>query len=150
MGLTNQKFFLLFVGYTMLMAFTALLLVIVRIMVCREDSCSVAKHHLGWTIGLVVTAVLFGLFTMCMLCDQLHSISTNTTGIDRLKGHAAGSNSNLRANLAEVFGGEPTDGFSLMWLLPTPIRYPDTEALTGFCFRNTPMPRSLEEMETLL
>ncbi len=34
---------------------------------------------------LLVEAILFGLFTMCMMADQSESISTNQTQIDRLK-----------------------------------------------------------------
>ena len=38
-------------------------------------------------------AMLFGLFTMCMVCDQWEVVSTNQTQIDRLKGetHSAPS-----------------------------------------------------------
>lgn len=147
-GLANQKFFLLFVGYTMLMSLTALGLVVVRLATCTRAQCG--QTSVGFMVSLIVEAVLFGLFTLCMLCDQLNSIFTNTTGIDRLKGHNTNANTNVWANLAEVFGGEDTDGFSLLWLLPTRIHYPDPEALTGFCFRDTPRPKSWVEMETLV
>lgn len=33
-----------------------------------------------------IQAMLFGLFTMCMVCDQWEVVSTNQTQIDRLKG----------------------------------------------------------------
>lgn len=33
-------------------------------------------------------AMLFGLFTMCMVCDQWEVVSTNQTQIDRLKGES--------------------------------------------------------------
>ncbi len=55
------------------------------------------------------------------------------------------------ASLGEVFGGDPArDGFQWHWLLPTPISYPNPEALTGFCFRDVPKPRTSEELEALL
>ena len=34
----------------------------------------------------VSQAVLFGMFTMCMMCDQWETVTTNQTQIDRLKG----------------------------------------------------------------
>ena len=39
----------------------------------------------------MLEAILFGLFTLCMLCDQCAILTTNETKIDRLKGerHAA-------------------------------------------------------------
>jgi hypothetical protein len=36
---------------------------------------------------------------------------------------------------SEVFGGEPTAGCRVHWVLPLPISYPDPERLTGYCFR---------------
>ena len=36
-------------------------------------------------VMLLVEAILFGLFTICMMADQSESISTNQTQIDRLK-----------------------------------------------------------------
>lgn len=81
-----------------------------------------------------------------MFFDQVHVICTNTPGIDRMKGHGE-HDVNLRESLSEVFGGEPTDGFRLSWLLPTPFRYPDREALTGFTFRKVPEPKSWAQLE---
>lgn len=37
-------------------------------------------------VGLTVEALLFGLFTMCMMVDQWDVVMTNLTHIDRLKG----------------------------------------------------------------
>ena len=51
-----------------------------------EDGC----RGLGLLTAMVVMeAVLFGLFTMCMLCDQTAMLTTNETKIDRLKGGAS-------------------------------------------------------------
>ncbi|MFN9900095.1 MAG: hypothetical protein ACK55Z_15155, partial [bacterium] len=36
-------------------------------------------------IGLFIEAMLFGLFTLCMMCDQWDVVMTNLTHIDRLK-----------------------------------------------------------------
>ena len=37
-------------------------------------------------VGVVVEAILFGLFTMCMLCDQWTTVLTAQSAIDRFKG----------------------------------------------------------------
>ena len=61
----------------------------------RSDTSSVnyhrAKHYCGGpsnsvlSIVLLVEAILFGLFTLCMMADQSEAISSNQTQIDRLK-----------------------------------------------------------------
>lgn len=102
----------------------------------------------------LVTDVAFlftprSLFTFCMMCDQAQAVITGEGGIDRLKSdHEDGSEvrRSIKNNLLEVFGGRH---FSLSWLLPTPISYPDPEKLTGYCFRDVPRPRTLKELETI-
>lgn len=81
-----------------------------------------------------------------MFFDQLHVISTNTAGIDRMKGHE-NEDVSIWQSLSEVFGGEPTDGFRFSWLLPTPFYYPDRETLTGFTFRQVQGPKSWAQLE---
>eukprot|EP00985_Skeletonema_marinoi_P018164 scaffold10072_cov112-Skeletonema_marinoi.AAC.5 len=54
-------------------------------------------------IGLTVEALLFGLFTMCMMCDQWDVVMTNLTHIDRLKGHDTLQH-RVQAGINEVFG----------------------------------------------
>jgi hypothetical protein len=74
-------------------------------------------------IFLVIEAVLFGLFTCCMMLDQYTVVSTNTTSIDRLKGEYHGLNHDVN----EVFGGK--DGrFRLDWFLPVPAAFPSSLA----------------------
>ena len=125
-----------------------------------------------WTAGdaLVVLmvgvfAVMFALFTSCLFVDQMSNILSNTTGIDRMKGGGHGGSSGggvprggtdldeKRAvwdHLGEVFGGDPwREGIRVSWLLPTPIVYLNPEAMTGYCFKDVPRPRTQEEMETV-
>jgi hypothetical protein len=91
--------------------------------------------------------------------SELNTLTTGLTQIDRhhaTRGGAGGGGARPLAplwseSLAEVVGGDPAkEGFSIFWLLPTPITYLNAEALTGYCFRDTPRPRSTEEMEALL
>jgi hypothetical protein len=111
-------------------------------------------------LTLCVLAGLFGLFTLCMMVDQSSTLTTGLTQIDRHHATRGGAGGGGGArplaplwseSLAEVVGGDPAkEGFSIFWLLPTPITYRNAEALTGYCFRDTPRPRSTEEMEALL
>lgn len=157
-GLANHKFFLLFLLYIFSISAYALCLVLGHfwacfsspmVGACADPSVGEAAHALG----LCVCAIIFGLFTGCMMLDQSTSVLTGATQIDRFHGAPAapaGKDERARA-LAEVFGGDPAaDGFQLHWLLPTPIVYRDPEGLTGFCFRDTPRLRSAEELEALM
>ena len=64
-------------------------------------------------VMLVIEAMLFGLFTSCMLLDQWGAVATGRTQIDRLKGEEGGKG---RHGFNEVFGGER--GFTMDWLIP--------------------------------
>ncbi|KAE9020093.1 hypothetical protein PF011_g5567 [Phytophthora fragariae] len=115
-GLGNHKFFLLFIFYVFVLSTYALTLVFFRYAKCINESCP--TYGAIRVVCLILEAVLFGLFTMCMMCDQYSVITTGTTQIDRLKGEAADS-----LGLREVFGG-PDFKFSLHWLLPVNIWFP--------------------------
>lgn len=79
---------------------------------------SCPSHGALRVVFLVLEAVLFGLFTMCMMCDQYSVITTGATQIDRLKGEVGDS-----LGIREVFGGS-SGGFALHWLLPVRIWFP--------------------------
>ena len=64
-------------------------------------------------------AILFGLFTSAMLCEQLSSIISDQTGIERLKHDYTAPQRSALVNLSETFG-RPV---SLLWLLPTPVKF---------------------------
>lgn len=49
---------------------------------------------------LLVEAILFGLFTLCMMADQLDSVTSNQTQIDRLKNQKH----IIQSDINEVFG----------------------------------------------
>jgi hypothetical protein len=165
-GLANHKFFLLFLLYTFLICAYALALLGGHIWACLSlqppASClTVSPAAFMHTMALTICSILFGLFTLCMMVDQSQVLATGLTQIDRHKGEGGAAHGKLAALAAtstpeqltarmraEVFGGEGT--FQLTWLLPTPIVYKDPEALTGYCFRDTPKPRSVEETEALL
>lgn len=135
MGIYNHKFFLLFVLYTFLQCGYSLLLVVARFFSCtraglEDGGCS----SLGILTALVLLeAIMFGLFTMCMLCDQCSVLTTNETKIDRLKGekHAAPTIVN------EIFGSASTKGWLCtygLWLMPFPVVFPGSikDQVLGF------------------
>ncbi len=68
----------------------------------------------------VFEAILFGLFTSIMCCDQMSSIISNTTYIETLQGRRDRNEKDKKSwkeNVKTVFG-EP---LSIRWLLPTPL-----------------------------
>lgn len=107
-------------------------------------------------IGLTVEALLFGLFTICMMCDQWDVVVTNLTHIDRLKGehhhgyynpnnqHAANSMKN-REGVHEVFGARASQNssgknqrpkFHYSWMSPFHrVCFPDPirDDIFGYC-----------------
>mmetsp|Transcript_2623 Transcript_2623/g.3043 ORF Transcript_2623/g.3043 Transcript_2623/m.3043 type:complete len:338 (-) Transcript_2623:1001-2014(-) len=144
-GLGNHKFFLLFLLYVFTSSIYALTMIFTRFVQCSSPGPRLRghRHHnvtekpgcdasIGGSMimfGVVLEALLFGLFTLCMMCDQWSVVLSSVTQIDRLKGERARKRS-LCENLTEVFGGEPR--FSITWLLPTPVRFKDREQTFGY------------------
>ncbi|KAG9413899.1 hypothetical protein AC1031_013110 [Aphanomyces cochlioides] len=125
-GLGNHKFFLLFIFYVFLISAYALCLVFARYAHCIEETC--ASNGLMHIVCLCMEAILFGLFTLCMMCDQYSVITTGTTQIDRLKGETIES-----LGIREVFGGTTTR-IALHWFLPINIWFPESikDQLLGY------------------
>jgi hypothetical protein len=170
--MANHKFFLLFLFYVSSLCGFAVVLVTLRFVSCvsggggssvakggavggtaataaaADGSCRMGSGAAIATLGLVVLAVLFGIFTLCMICDQYPALQDGMTMIDRH--HArdrAGANAaairtmrrSAAAARAETFGGRPSDGFRWHWLLPIAVSYPDPESITGYCLRESPI-----------
>eukprot|EP00310_Coccolithus_braarudii_P010128 CAMPEP_0183375578 /NCGR_PEP_ID=MMETSP0164_2-20130417/117775_1 /TAXON_ID=221442 /ORGANISM="Coccolithus pelagicus ssp braarudi, Strain PLY182g" /LENGTH=190 /DNA_ID=CAMNT_0025552759 /DNA_START=240 /DNA_END=810 /DNA_ORIENTATION=+ len=94
-GANNQKHFVLFVGYTALMSTLALVLLVSRLVSggggapssrspASMQSTEPSAGFLYMCL-LFFEAILFGLFTSAMLCEQISSILSDQTGIERLK-----------------------------------------------------------------
>jgi len=93
-------------------------------------------------LGLFVEAILFGLFTSCMMVDQASVVMTKMTHIDRLKGGGEDNvGSSALAGVIEVFGlnQKKVDNggrFRSDWLSPFHrICFPTTlhDEIMGFC-----------------
>lgn len=129
-GIGNHKLFLLFIFYIFWMCTYALLLVVARYAGCLGEEAAPDADGCGDVTGnllvvfLVIEAILFGLFTCCMMLDQWTVVSTNTTAIDRLKGqfHA------IKSDVNEVFGGKDGRRLRLHWFVPVPAIFPGTSA----------------------
>lgn len=93
----SAQYFLLFIFYTFLSCHYSFSFLVYRFFHCIGRSSH--NHHgprcvdhpsdLLPLVGLAVEALLFGLFTLCMMADQWDVVMTNLTHIDRLKGETA-------------------------------------------------------------
>lgn len=155
-GVANHKYFLLFVMYIMTTCLYSGVLIFFRFIACMSPTsvCDVPAGDAAVIIAMTLFAILFGLFTGCLFVDQLNSVFTGTTQIDRMKGYGphgqrdANERKQFWDNISEVVGGDPyKDGFSIHWLIPTAVKFRDPEGLTGYCFRDVPRPRTAAEME---
>jgi hypothetical protein len=153
-GIGNHKYFLLFIFYTCLSCMYSLTLLTIRFFDCLGRHGHVRTHHFTCLdkptqmlsiLGLVVEAILFGLFTICMMFDQSGVVRTNITNIDRLKGggdNIKSTGGQALAGVIEVFGLNTKKGLDLGghfradWLSPFHrICFPTTlqDEIMGFC-----------------
>jgi len=84
-------------------------------------------------IMVILEAILFGLFTSCMMLDQWTVVSTNVTSIDKLKGARAPVGGEAAFN--EVCGGRAFPAFRWDYLLPSAVDYPSDLQIDffGYC-----------------
>ena len=148
-GIGNHKYFLLFVFYTFVSCIYSLGLVITRFVGCMHRYSHLRSHHHGMTcldrptqilsvLGLIVEAILFGMFTACMMIDQASVVTSKMTHIDRLKGGDDELGGSTLAGVIEVFGLRGVGGnrFRPDWLSPfAKICFPPSlhDEIMGFC-----------------
>jgi hypothetical protein len=79
---------------------------------------------------LFVESILFGLFTQCMLVDQLSSLRSNQTQIDKLKNqkHA------VKVEVNEVCGTHKDVRCHWGWFFPIPVSFSEIirEQILGY------------------
>ena len=121
MGVGNHKLFLLFVFWVFVTCMYSMVLVLCKYINClgKGHRCHSGPENHLLVIFLVVESILFGLFTLCMLGDQLSAISSNQTQIDRLKNTKA---TTYQTEVNEVCGTSRNVNFRLSWLIPTKVR----------------------------
>ncbi|KAM6909878.1 palmitoyltransferase ZDHHC3-A isoform 1-T1 [Xenentodon cancila] len=119
-GENNQKYFVLFTMYIALVSLHSLLMVVFHFLYCFEDDWTKCSSFsppatVILLILLCFEGLLFLIFTSVMFGTQVHSICTDETGIERLKGETGkwGKVPCWEAVQA-AFGGP----FSLSWCSP--------------------------------
>eukprot|EP00981_Chlorochromonas_danica_P014662 scaffold8522_cov157-Ochromonas_danica.AAC.6 len=119
-GIGNHKLFLLFVLWVFLTCSYSMILVVAKYVSCSFGltACGSPEDQLI-VIFLVIVALLFGLFTLCMLGDQMTSIYTNQTQIDRLKNTKYAQ----QGEINEVCGSPSHINFHISWLWPIPVSF---------------------------
>lgn len=144
-GIGNHKYFLLFIFYTCLSCTYSVTLVIWRFIQCigmhsRHQHCLDEPTHILSIIGLMAEALVFGIFTFCMMIDQWDVVMTNVTHIDRLKGETGFNflDDQRRMGVNEVFGTGrgTTSHFRPDWLSPfVRVCFPSSlqDEIMGFC-----------------
>lgn len=132
-GLGNQKFFILFVAYICISSFVGLGLLVFRLYYCgRMNWTGSCTYTDSWSpihfILVGVESIVFSLFTLIMLCDQVCGINNDTTTIEKIQ-HVegpVGNKGSFISRLQRVFG-RPT---SWKWLVPVTPNLPREAAVT--------------------
>jgi len=159
-GIGNQKLFILFLVYVWLASIYAIILVVTCAISCRFQKSAVHRDPSlelpPWcakskpdavilTILLMIASGLFGLFTTCILCEQMTSIITSDTYIDRLQARyrkgPAPPKPTVWQSLEEVFGNQGSRGW---WLLPVRPRHKDPLKILGY---DLPGPKEEPDLE---
>lgn len=85
----------------------------------RYAACGPPEENI-WVVFLLVEAIMFGMFTCCMLQDQSITLDTNLTKIDRLK-YAGGQDSSSLSPYADGHSNEVGTRYLLYLLYPYDI-----------------------------
>ncbi|XP_037639579.1 palmitoyltransferase ZDHHC3-A isoform X1 [Sebastes umbrosus] len=119
-GENNQKYFVLFTMYIALISLHCLLMVVFHFLYCFEDDWTKCSSFsppatVILLILLCFEGLLFLIFTSVMFGTQVHSICTDETGIERVKGETGRWGKVPCWEAMEMaFGGR----FSLSWCSP--------------------------------
>lgn len=94
----------------------------------ESDTCN--NVFSSMVLLLSIVAMLFMMFTLCMLFEQIEAIKSNISKIARMKLKRENGDLNSNPELArvstefnEIFGGT-SPSFAWHWLLPIPVKFP--------------------------
>jgi palmitoyltransferase len=132
-GIGNHKLFLLFLLWVNIVCIYAFLLIISKCILCKYANGCGEEHESVTVLILLTTSILFALFTVCMIGDQIAVIATNLTQIDRLK-NIKSSKDTINLEYNEVFGCSSEVSFHYTWLIPQVVQFPDVyrDILLGY------------------
>lgn len=108
-----------------------MLLTSTRFLTCMyRDNCPKSPIPELFIVFLVIEGILFGLFTLCMIGDQMTVITTNQTQIDRMKNKKY----LIQTEVHEVFGTPSNISFLWSWFIPVPTSFPShvRDIILGF------------------
>jgi len=136
-GVRNQKFFLLFLFYTiLLLAHTTLTLALAGFTCTFYETCPPRRARRRSSGGTIVCVMLLciiiigcALFAIPIAEEQVEALQTSINGIDRLQGKSEKGHESVN----EVFGGDSWR-FRLSWLLPIAPSFPihEIDEVLGF------------------
>jgi len=111
----NQKYFILFLFYTALACIYSAVLLVSRFISCTQHmrQCSVTGAYIVLCVINFIEALVFGLFVIIMMCDQVGAILDNTPQIDALQ-NKHGTKKTKYQSFKDVFG----ESLSWRWFLP--------------------------------
>jgi len=84
-------------------------------------------------VFLGIEAFFFGMFTLCMMCDQYSVVYTGASHIDELKAKKHKKEvyrATFRESLQHIFGGDGS--FSLWWFVPIDAKWKNPEKEFAF------------------
>ncbi|KAI0982258.1 hypothetical protein GJ496_000690 [Pomphorhynchus laevis] len=126
-GQRNQKYFVLYAFYVFWLCVVSCVIITLIGTKCLNNNsnntvieCNSflnSSRLLVMTLMLAIETILFGVFTLVMMCNQLYAICTDQGKLDRSDRKLLCSE--RIENFKAVFGGS----FSFRWLLPFPSTY---------------------------
>ena len=146
-GIGNHKLFIVFLFWVNVVCWYSLILLVGRFTYCwshsAADKTCFAYNTIMSVIWLFIEALLFALFTSCMMADQLYGAMLNQTQIDRMKNEH--HESSIEVN--EVFGSPADTRCHLSWIVPFPVKYPTSLKEKLFGYRLRELPRESDDEE---
>lgn len=125
-GVSNQKHFLLFLGYLILSWVYGVSIIVFQAMICISNECDRYGVVIIWlALWTVCMQLFFFVFGCVMISDQLETIARDTSTIDKIKRTKTERKKSKWALFKDVFGNQSI----IYWFLPFDVnRNPTIES----------------------